>query len=146
MAYYEEGDGGGSFAGRPSRPYEGGGGGGPRRPSTAALLAIPEILLLTNNFVGLVTDYASSMVQWMSTRQPRYKGSHKLDLERPSASYVVDVRRSIHIQVYEGTDGDTLDATSSGKSRPSCRFHSRSPSTPVDRKVKETYYSRTMDT
>jgi hypothetical protein len=40
---------------------------------------------------GLVTDYGSSMVQWMRTRQPRYKGSHRLETERPSASFAVDV-------------------------------------------------------
>src|SRR2546429_7528517 len=38
-----------------------------------------------------VTDYGSSLVQWMSTRRPRYKGSHQLEQERASASYVVDM-------------------------------------------------------
>jgi polyadenylation factor subunit 2 len=38
-----------------------------------------------------VTDYGSSLVQWMSTRRPRYKGSHQLEQERPSASYIVDM-------------------------------------------------------
>ncbi|EEH37108.2 polyadenylation factor subunit 2 [Paracoccidioides lutzii Pb01] len=56
---------------RPLRSYEGGVG-GPRRPRP-------------------VTDYGSSMVQWMRVRQPRYKGSHKLERERPSASYTVDM-------------------------------------------------------
>jgi len=38
-----------------------------------------------------VTDYGSSLVQWMRTRKPRYKGGHGMEVERPSASYVVDV-------------------------------------------------------
>lgn len=41
---------------------------------------------------GPVTDYGSSMVQWMRHRQPRYKGGVKMEIERPSSSYVVDVR------------------------------------------------------
>ncbi|PGH13423.1 polyadenylation factor subunit 2 [Helicocarpus griseus UAMH5409] len=56
---------------RPLRSYEGGVG-GPRRPRP-------------------VTDYGSSMVQWMRVRQPRYKGSHRMEKERPSASYTVDM-------------------------------------------------------
>ena len=43
------------------------------------------------SLIGPVTDYGSSMLQWMRVRQPRYKGSHKLEWERPSASYTVDV-------------------------------------------------------
>lgn len=31
------------------------------------------------------------MVQWMRTRRPRYKGAHRMEAERPSASYAVDV-------------------------------------------------------
>lgn len=42
--------------------------------------------------IGPVTDYGSSMLQWMRTRRPRYKGAHRMEAERPSASYVVDVR------------------------------------------------------
>lgn len=38
-----------------------------------------------------VTDYGSSMVQWMRNRQPRYKADTKIEFERPSASYVVDM-------------------------------------------------------
>lgn len=38
-----------------------------------------------------MTDYGSSLVQWMRTRKPRYKGGHGMEVERPSASYVVDV-------------------------------------------------------
>lgn len=40
---------------------------------------------------GLVTDYGSSMVQWMRTRRPRYRGEHRMEVERPSASFTVDV-------------------------------------------------------
>ena len=46
---------------------------------------------LTGLIIGLVTDYGSSMVQWMRTRRPRYKGGHRMEVERPSASYAVDV-------------------------------------------------------
>ena len=41
---------------------------------------------------GSVTDYGSTMVQWMRNRQPRYKAASKVEYERPSASYMVDVR------------------------------------------------------
>lgn len=40
---------------------------------------------------GPVTDYGSSMVQWMRHRRPRYKGGAAVELERPSVSYVIDV-------------------------------------------------------
>ena len=51
----------------------------------------------TNDDVpGNVTDYGSTMVQWMRHRRPRYKGGHSLETERPSASYIVDVRRNVH--------------------------------------------------
>lgn len=33
------------------------------------------------------------MVQWMRNRQPRYKGGAQIEMERPSPSYVIDVRR-----------------------------------------------------
>ncbi|KAL4957414.1 WD40-repeat-containing domain protein [Aspergillus filifer] len=39
----------------------------------------------------LVTDYGSSMVQWMRTRRPKYQGGHRMEVERPSASYMVDM-------------------------------------------------------
>ncbi|KAL8701891.1 MAG: hypothetical protein Q9201_004677 [Fulgogasparrea decipioides] len=38
-----------------------------------------------------VTDYGSSMVQWMRNRQPRYKGASKVEMERPSPSYISDM-------------------------------------------------------
>ncbi len=47
--------------------------------------------ILAKPFPGPVTDYTSSMVQWMRHRQPRYKGGARIDIERPSASYIVDV-------------------------------------------------------
>ncbi|KAK2811380.1 pre-mRNA cleavage and polyadenylation factor (CPF) complex subunit [Emmonsiellopsis sp. PD_5] len=71
MGAYDD-DAGDSGFPRPLRSYEGGGVGGPRRPRP-------------------VTDYGSSMVQWMRVRQPRYKRSHRLERERPSASYTVDM-------------------------------------------------------
>lgn len=60
---------------------------------------IPEISLgsqtgsegLANMLKGAVTDYGSSMIQWMRNRQPRYKGAPKVEMERPSASYIADV-------------------------------------------------------
>ncbi|PGH08922.1 polyadenylation factor subunit 2 [Blastomyces parvus] len=70
MSSYDHDAADGGFT-RPLRSYEGGVG-GPRRPRP-------------------VTDYGSSMVQWMRVRQPRYKGSHRLERERPSASYTVDM-------------------------------------------------------
>ncbi|KIV90076.1 hypothetical protein PV10_07418 [Exophiala mesophila] len=38
-----------------------------------------------------ITDYGTSMVQWMSHRKPSYKGSWHYEQERPSLSYVVDI-------------------------------------------------------
>ncbi|KAF2972206.1 hypothetical protein GQX73_g1493 [Xylaria multiplex] len=38
-----------------------------------------------------VTDYGSTMARWMRDRQPRFKGSFNGELERPSASYIVDM-------------------------------------------------------
>ncbi|EEA25987.1 hypothetical protein EYB25_003249 [Talaromyces marneffei] len=69
MAAYDEG--GDGFYGGRTRTYEGGVG-LPRRPRP-------------------VTDYGSSMVQWMRTRRPRYRGSHRMEVERPSLSYTVDM-------------------------------------------------------
>ena len=45
----------------------------------------------TDRRIGPVTDYTSSMVQWMRRRQPRYKGGGRMEMERPSPSYIVDV-------------------------------------------------------
>jgi polyadenylation factor subunit 2 len=41
--------------------------------------------------VGPVTDYGSTTVQWMRNRRPRYKHAAAMEVERPSASYIVDV-------------------------------------------------------
>ena len=41
--------------------------------------------------IGPVTDYGTSMAQWMRNRRPRYKGGIVLEAERPSDSYIVDV-------------------------------------------------------
>ncbi|CAO1603308.1 pre-mRNA cleavage and polyadenylation factor (CPF) complex subunit [Xanthoria calcicola] len=38
-----------------------------------------------------VTDYGSLMVRWMRNRQPRYKGAPKVELERPSPSYIAQM-------------------------------------------------------
>ncbi|PVH82499.1 WD40 repeat-like protein [Cadophora sp. DSE1049] len=38
-----------------------------------------------------VTDYGSTMVHWMRNRQPRFKGGYQGEMERPSASYIVDM-------------------------------------------------------
>ncbi|EXJ72697.1 uncharacterized protein A1O5_03844 [Cladophialophora psammophila CBS 110553] len=38
-----------------------------------------------------ITDYGSSMIQWMSNRKPPYKGSYHYEQERPSQSYVIDI-------------------------------------------------------
>ncbi|SLM39382.1 polyadenylation factor subunit 2 [Lasallia pustulata] len=38
-----------------------------------------------------ITDYGSSMVQWMRNRRPRHKGGMLLEMERPSPSYIVDM-------------------------------------------------------
>ncbi|KAK3692793.1 putative polyadenylation protein [Podospora appendiculata] len=46
---------------------------------------------LTLLLKGPVTDYGATIVHWMRHRQPRYKGSYTGELERPSASYIVDI-------------------------------------------------------
>lgn len=38
-----------------------------------------------------VTDYGATVVHWMRNWQPRYRGSYKGELERPSPSYIVDM-------------------------------------------------------
>ena len=47
-----------------------------------------------DNHLGPVTDYGSSMLQWMRHRRPRYRGGVVMEVERPSPSYIVDVRSS----------------------------------------------------
>ncbi|KAL7776406.1 hypothetical protein CFE70_006822 [Pyrenophora teres f. teres 0-1] len=39
-----------------------------------------------------VTDYGSTTVQWMRNRRPRYKNLPMPEVERPSASYIVDMQ------------------------------------------------------
>ncbi|KAL4778310.1 WD40-repeat-containing domain protein [Aspergillus varians] len=67
MAYYDDG-------GNDSQPFGRGQGGiqGPRRPR-------------------MVTDYGSSMVEWMRNRRPKYRGGYRMEMERPSVSYMVDM-------------------------------------------------------
>ncbi|KAH8909534.1 WD40 repeat-like protein [Coniochaeta sp. PMI_546] len=38
-----------------------------------------------------VTDYGATVVHWMLHREPRYRGSFKGEVERPSQSYIVDM-------------------------------------------------------
>ncbi|KAH6625616.1 WD40-repeat-containing domain protein [Boeremia exigua] len=40
---------------------------------------------------GAVTDYGATTVQWMRSRRPRYKHAAAPEMERPSASYIVDM-------------------------------------------------------
>ncbi|KAJ5218417.1 Polyadenylation factor subunit 2 [Penicillium cinerascens] len=70
MAYYDENGGDSQYSGRFNKNFDGPV--GPRRPR-------------------LVTDYGSSMVQWMRTRKPRFRGEHRMETERPSASFAVDM-------------------------------------------------------
>lgn len=46
---------------------------------------------LTEGKTGPVTDYGATIVHWMRHRLPRYRGSFRGEVERPSASYIVDV-------------------------------------------------------
>ena len=96
--------------------YGGGGGGGydgpHRRPfgrsqsitmhstSQVHLLKLTQYntMTCTDFRTGPVTDYTSSMVKWMRHRQPRYKGGGRMEMERPSPSYTVDVCSSIRTQ------------------------------------------------
>ena len=39
-----------------------------------------------------MTDYGSTTVQWMRNRRPRYKNAPMPEMERPSASYIVDMQ------------------------------------------------------
>jgi polyadenylation factor subunit 2 len=41
---------------------------------------------------GATTDYGSTIVQWLRHRRPRDKRSVLFEAERPSPSYIVDVR------------------------------------------------------
>lgn len=61
--------------------------------SQAHLLKLTQCntMTCTHFRTGPVTDYTSSMVKWMRHRQPRYKGGGRMEMERPSPSYTVDV-------------------------------------------------------
>ena len=39
------------------------------------------------------------MVQWMRHRRPQYTGGAKIEVERPSASYIVDVSTPTHVNL-----------------------------------------------
>lgn len=41
---------------------------------------------------GPVTDYSATVLHWMRDRAPNYRGGYTGERERPSASYIVDVR------------------------------------------------------
>jgi hypothetical protein len=47
---------------------------------------------LIGNSTGPVTDYSASVLHWMRDRAPNYRGGYTGERERPSASYIVDVR------------------------------------------------------
>lgn len=43
---------------------------------------------------GPVTDYSSTVINWMRNRKPAYQGSYRGEAEQPSPSYIVDVSTS----------------------------------------------------
>lgn len=62
---------------------------------------------------GPVTDYGASVVHYMRHRQPRYRGSYAGEVERPSPSYIVDVRTNTSHEpaaliLKLGTDATTI--------------------------------------
>lgn len=77
---------------------------------------------LTRFSTGPVTDYSASVLHWMRDRAPNYRGGYTGERERPSASYIVDVRATrnltkISIKSKTNTPGD--DSTSRTTSVPS---------------------------
>lgn len=99
-----------------------------------------------------MTDYGSSMVQWIRTRKPRYKGGHQIEVERPSASYVVDVSAT-DARAHSDTSPQLtraefplLDAPTSCPSSFSSGHYPGAAFTSVNRKIEETDHCRTMDT
>lgn len=52
----------------------------------------PTTWLTRRDTTGPVTDYGATTTHWMRHRQPKYKGSYRGDLERPSPSYLINVR------------------------------------------------------
>lgn len=84
----------------------------------------------------------------MRTRQPRYKRGNRIELERPSPSYVVDVSALFLRGIHNGTlliFLIELDAPSLGTNPFPRRYPPSAPFTPVDRKVKKANYSCEMD-
>lgn len=64
------------------------------------------------------------MVQWMRNREPRYKGTSKIEMERPSQSYIADVRSLSHYSATSSADQDVLDAPADRETAQACRCHS----------------------
>ena len=78
---------------------------------------------LTKPILGPVTDYGSTMVHWMRNRQPRYKGGYQGEMERPSASYIIDVRpMPPPADLFNVPHLTAIDATTTGKTSPSRRL------------------------
>lgn len=44
---------------------------------------------------GPVTDYSSTVINWMRNRKPAYQGSYRGEAEQPSPSYIVDVSAQV---------------------------------------------------
>jgi hypothetical protein len=77
---------------------------------------------LTGYPTGPVTDYSSSVLHWMRDRAPNYRGGYTGERERPSASYIVDVRatRKLPMMSIENeTNAAEDDSTSRTTSVPS---------------------------
>ena len=53
-------------------------------------------------FTGPVTDYGSTMVQWMQHRRPRYRHGARLEAERPTPNYIIDVREILQVSEFGG--------------------------------------------
>jgi len=54
----------------------------------------PAIALADHRFQGPVTDYSSTVINWMRNRRPAHQGAYRGEAEQPSASYIVDVSAS----------------------------------------------------
>lgn len=89
----------------------------------------------SNQSIGPVTDYGSSMVQWIRNRRPLHNGGIMLEAERPSWSYIVNVcsflqkNTLVSSQLALFSDADCLiqvyviDATTCCKTTESCRYN-----------------------
>lgn len=64
---------------------------------------------------GPVTDYGATIVHWMRNRRPGYQGSYRGEVERPSASYIVDVSTSTLVS------GAIINANSSTDASTHCQ-------------------------